>query len=324
MLKLRLTCVVITAATAISCASHQGPAYHQPTAFERQIRNAADAGDGDYRIRALRQRVVSEPDNLEIRLELVAAYRSSGQSDLAVEHCRVAASRFPESAPIQLELAKSMRAAGLRKEAVEGLDAFLKVHPQDSPKFLSWVGILRDEMGQLPAGETSHRAALALAPSSDYLRNNLGYNLLMQGKHKEAAAEFQEALKIDPKSDVARNNLGLCLANTVGKEQAVQQLQAGADPATAHNNMAAYLIEQGRYVEARKELSVALGYNNHHPAALRNLELVSRMDGNPATMPARTQPVGTRWDRMKGSFRKLFVGPLHEQPAGAAGAASAN
>ena len=45
-----------------------------------------------------------------------------------------------------------------------------------------------------------------------HLRINLGYNLLLQGKNEEAAAEFRRALVLRPDSQTARNNLGLAMA----------------------------------------------------------------------------------------------------------------
>src|SRR5262249_54418053 len=152
----------------------------QQAAMQRQIRNAIDAGDGNYQVRILRARVAAEPDNAEVRLELARAYRDWGYPDLALEHCRLAAARFPESAPVQLALTLALRATAMRKEALEGLETFLKKYTQTTPEYLSWVGILRDELSQWPAGEPAHRAALEMSPKSDYLHNNLGYNLLMQ------------------------------------------------------------------------------------------------------------------------------------------------
>ena len=66
-----------------------------PTAMDRQIRNAIDAGDGDYRIRELRRRVAEEPENVAVRLELARAYGEGGYPDLELEHCRLASARFP-------------------------------------------------------------------------------------------------------------------------------------------------------------------------------------------------------------------------------------
>src|SRR5207302_1362823 len=121
----------------------------------------------------------------------------------------------------------------------------------------------------------------------DYLHNNLGYNLLMQGKNGEAVAEFREALKRNPASLVARNNLGIALARQDASREAVANWQSVSDPATAHNNLAAVWIEKRNYVAARAELEIALGYNRNLAAALKNLELVSRLDGNPAAIPVK-------------------------------------
>ena len=312
--------LVAAAGLALSCASHTQTAGTRPVTapkpmMERQIHNAIDAGDGNYQIRQLRAQVAAEPDNIDARLALAKAYRDDGYPDLALEHCRFAAARFPQSAPVQLGLARALRASGLRKEALDGLETFLKKYPQKGAEYLSWVGILRDEQGLWPAGEAAHRGALEIAPTSDYLHNNLGYNLLMQNKNDAAAEEFREALKLNSHSEVARNNLALALANTGATEQAVLYWQSSTDPATAHSNMAAYFIEKGRYQEARRELDVALGYNRQHPAALKNLELVSKLDGAPATFRA-TPASATRWSRFKTSFVRLWVGPLQDQPAG--------
>jgi Flp pilus assembly protein TadD len=158
-----------------------------------------------------------------------------------------------------------------------------------------------------------------MAPSRDSLHNNLGYNLLMQKKNAEAAAEFREALRLNPASQIARNNLGSALA-AGDTAQAVASFQANSDPATAHNNLAAVLIENGNFPEARRELQLALGYNKTHSAALKNLELVSRLDGRDATLPA--PPRETRWQRFKTGFARFFFGPPDQPKAGAAQAAS--
>jgi Flp pilus assembly protein TadD len=289
----------------------------QPAAvnvWERQIRNASDAGDGDYQLKALRERTAGEPDNVAVRLELAKAYSERGYKDVALEICRLASSRFPESAEAELALVRALREMSRRPEAIASLEGFLKTHPQNLPGFYSWDGILHDETGAWAMGEPAHRKALELAPEQDSLHNNLGYNLLQQKKFEAAAGEFREALRLNPASALARNNLGLALAN-LDTAQALASWQVAADPATAHNNLAAVWIEKGNYADARKELALALGYNKSHAAALKNLELVSRLDGNPAG-PASAIPGNAsdnRWQRWKTGFKRLFVGPLDEK-----------
>ena len=298
-----------------SCVQHTqiakvAPAPAPRSVWDRQIHNAIDAGDGDYQLRVLREKLAADPDNIPIRLELARAYFDRGYPDVALEIARLAASRFPESGEAQLALVRALRDMNHRTEAIDSLTAFLKAHPQTSPQYFSWLGILRDESGLWPLGEPAHRKALELSPSLDYLHNNLGYNLLMQKKYADAADEFREALKLNPHSPVARNNLGLALANLDETDRAVANWQSASGPATAHNNLAAVLMEKGNYANARKELEIALSYNNAYPAALKNLELVSRLDGRPATLAVK--PAESRWRRWKFAFRKLFVGPLDD------------
>lgn len=279
------------------------------TVWERQIQNATDAGDGDYELRALRQRVEGDPSSIPARLELANAYRQRGYTEVALEICRLAAARFPESSEAQLALIHTLHDVNRRAEAIRVVEAYLAAHPQAPAGYHSWLGILHDESGEWENGEPHHRQAVALASQSDALHNNLGYNLLMQKKYDEAAAEFREALRLNPGLQVARNNLGLALANRSAAD-AVGQWKTVSDEATAHNNLAAVWIEKKDYAQARKELQIALSYNRSLPAALHNLELVSRLDGKPATI--ETRPAESRWERFKTGFIHLWVGPLED------------
>jgi tetratricopeptide (TPR) repeat protein len=281
------------------------------TVWDRQVRNAIDAGEGDLQFRQLREKVAAEPDNIAARLELAKAYRERGLHEVALEISRLATARFPESGPAQLSLVRDLREVNRRAEAIAGLEEFLKAHPQTSPEYYSWLGILRDESKLWPLGEPAHRKAVELAPTTDYLHNNLGYNLLMQKKSDDAAAEFREALRLNPASELARNNLGLALANSNAAAQAVASWQSTSDSASAHNNLAVVWMEKGNYAEARKELELALSYDKTNAAALKNLELVSRRSGTPATVTLEDPPA-TRWARVKASVKHLFVGPLDE------------
>jgi Flp pilus assembly protein TadD len=323
-----LALVAAGAALSISCVHQTRVAKSNTTApqplsnWDRQVRNAIDAGDGDYQLRALREKVAAEPDNIPVRLELAKAYRERGFHEISLEISRLALARFPQSGTAELSLVRDLREVGRRNEAISGLEGFLKAHPESGAEFYSWLGILRDESGLWPLGEPAHRKAIELAPVIDYLHNNLGYNLLMQKKNEEASREFQEALKLNPGSQMARNNLGVAQAQSNATAEAVASWQSTSDPATAHNNMAAVWIEKGNFAEARRELDLALSYNRAHSAALRNLELVSRLDAKPATLQAKA--LDTRWRRFKIAVRRLFVGPLDDSRKDAPQSASAH
>lgn len=281
----------------------------------RQIENAVDAGEGDVEIRALRKRLAADPLDLDARVLLARQYSRRGLPDLALEHYRLAAAQFPDSAVAALSLAATLREMGEPGEALKAI----RQYPRKDWQLLSLEGILEDDQGQFATAEKAHRAALAMDPRRSALHNNLGYNLLLQGKPDDAAAEFRRAIEIDPHSDIARNNLGTALAAQSHSSEAIGEWQRSAGPAVAHNNLAAVLIEQGRYAEARAEIDAALELRREFPAALANLRLVAERDGQPATVPA-VPPHVNLWKRFASTFGTV-VGGRAAKPAASAGSA---
>lgn len=283
--------------------------------MKRQVTNAVDAGDGDYVVRALREKLVAEPDNLAVRLKLAERYQQAGYPELAIEHYRLASSRFPQDPAVAIRLAKSLRDFDHASEAIGVLVTFCNRNASPPPELLSLLGILRDDAGQYGEAEKTYRVALAAGQELAYLHNNLGYNLLLQGRAKEAADEFRAALILEPHSRLANDNLGLALlAEWKTDEQPKEALlrwESVSGPATAHNNLATVLIEQRRYPEARKELEIALSYQRDHPAALANLHLLTELDGKPAVVSqsaARNARAGF-WKRVG----KVFTGKNRSQ-----------
>ncbi|MEO8126846.1 MAG: tetratricopeptide repeat protein [Bryobacteraceae bacterium] len=282
------------------------------SAMKRQIANAADAGEGDTIARTLRQRMAADPSNLKIRMELARHYEESGIPELAAEHYRLASQLAPDSPEAAVGHARMLRRLDLSAQALTTLAKFQSDHHHVSPEVLNWLGILQDEAGDFAKAEASYRAALILNPKSDAVHNNLGYNLLLQNRMSQAADEFRTALAIAPQSQIARNNLGVALASQ--PREAVLHMQSVSDPATAHSNLAAVLIEQGAYKQAREELRIALGYRKDHPAALSNLLLLSQLDGQPLAVPASAS--SSHWKRFSGGMKKIFLGTdgrVHEQ-----------
>jgi Flp pilus assembly protein TadD len=279
-----------------SCATKTAginSAVKQPPSFSatptRQTVNAVDAGDEDLQIAALRRTVTSHPDDVNSRLKLAQAYAAHGFPDVALEHYRLASERFPESSEAAVLLARALRQAGENSAALTGLKSFLHAHPQQTAEPYEWLGILNDDAKNWSDAELAYSTALLYSPSDAALHNNLGYAMLMQFRYQDAAREFRTALKLQHDLVIARNNLGIALAGAPGgdkdKKEAILNWQAVSGPAAAHNNMAALLMEHGKYAEARKELETALGYDRQNTQALYNLTLVSAADGKPALLP---------------------------------------
>ncbi len=284
--------------------------------MSRQTVNAIDAGDGDYSVKVLRARVDADPRDLAARLELARNYRKAGFPEVSLEHLRLACERAPESEEAHLALAKGLRESHRPAEAALILRTFSESHSLGSSvEVWAWLGVLEDEAGDWKAGEAAHRKALGLQPRRDDLLNNLGYSLLGQKRNAEATEIFREALKVNPRSLIARNNLATALAESPGAalgENAPEAVksQSGPGAASAHNNLAVTLMEAGNYADARRELRTALTYDPHLPAAIRNLQVVSSLDGKPleSTMPHRPgfwSRISAVWKRHRAEKTKV-------------------
>jgi Flp pilus assembly protein TadD len=253
----------------------------------REVKNATRLGDGDLELAKLRQAVIDYPNDNEARLKLAAHYEALGMDELALEHYRLAGERRPGDELAAYRYAMAVRKTDPAAARLE-LRRFVSHHPVRSAATYSLLGILDDQAGDWVIGEVMHREALKLEPKSDGLRNNLGFNLMSQGKLQPAVAEFRQALRLRPGSAVARNNMANAIAAMVENEQdqsesAVriafgQWKKAGGD-AGAHNNLAAVYMRQGRYKEARKELEAAVRKQPDLAAAWRNLQQLSALDG---------------------------------------------
>ena len=293
----------------------------------RHIENARDLGEGDVELRTLRQRLAKNSRDLDARILLARLYERQNVPELALEHYRLAAAQFPDSIVTALGLAKMLREMGEPEEALVRLRDCEALHPEGVAELYSLDGVIQDEQGRLPEGETAHRKALQVQPQIAALHNNLGYNLLLQKKPQEAAGEFRRALEIDPHSDIAHNNLGVALASedsstcVTCRAEALAELGRGAqDKAVAHSNLGAVLMEQGHLEEARAEIDTALQLRRNLPAAMENLRIASEKDGQPATIH-ETRRVNLKsrfasgWGRFMHGSRARTPQAAREDPA---------
>jgi tetratricopeptide (TPR) repeat protein len=322
---MRTLLLVLATLTVVGCGRHQNAARMQrpalPPMMRQQVVNAVSVGEGNVRVRRLRERLATEPRNVAVRLELAAEYGAMGYPELELEHCRIAVERFPESAAAVERLAKSLRQAGSPQEAAAMMAKLVEQQEQPSLETLAWAGILLDEASRLRDGEAMHRRAIAADARRDYLHNNLGYNLLLQERYPEAADAFRRALELNSGSATARNNLGRTLVQmnpNAPSPDAVAQFQRAADLAIAHNNIATELYEKGDVAGARKELEIALEYRRDVPQILENLRMVAEDDGQPIAMPQARSSV---WRKLGHGIKVAFGAPDVRQKTGTADAA---
>ena len=280
------------------------------TVMQKQVNNAIVAGVGDLEAQNLRKKMTAHPEDPQVRVQLAEHYESKGFVEVAVEIYRLAGERFPDYELVQIRLAQILRKNGRSGEAAECLREFLERSKSQNADLYSWLGIVLDDIGSLEDAEKAYRYAIYLEPKKDAHYNNLGYNLYLQGKNPEAEVEIRRALQLNSSSPIARNNLAIVTQN---REEALAQFKAGSDLATAYNNRAATLIEQGDLEEARAELEKAIGHRKDLPQVWSNLRLVGELDGKGVnlTLPAyrESKPV---LKRLASQLKRAFLGEPKE------------
>jgi Tfp pilus assembly protein PilF len=260
--------------------------------FRTQARGAFNPLTDDRQIGLLQARLRFDPQDLQARLELAAAYERYKLHDQALDQYTRAlnlsvpvsgwqASETDSKAAARAEAAaagigRTARQAAQGAAASPVLAAFLKTWPQAAAVW-NELGLLQEQAGDRAAAEQSFRRAVLIFPKSSRFRSNLGYNLLEQGHLASAEAELRRAVALDPNSATARNNLGMTLARHGDFDGARRQFLAVADAATAHNNLAVVLIEMEQYEQGREELIKALAVRNYFAPAMENFKLVQQL-----------------------------------------------
>ncbi len=113
-------------------------------------------------------------------------------------------------------------------------------------------------------------------------RNNVGAELLRQGKQAEAVAEFRQAVTLDPGYAPAWRNLGFALDKQGQVDEAVaayQKAVALEPELNTHNNLGVLYDKQGRSEQAIQEFEKALKLDPANATVLKNLETARRNQG---------------------------------------------
>jgi Flp pilus assembly protein TadD len=272
--------------------------------LQKQAEGAYDPRSGGQ-VQSLESRLKINPQDAALHVDLGRAYANYAIDDLALEQFTRALNLDPNSLDALQGLTKLARKHPEQLAALAPVArAFAEHHPNDAAA-LSTAGSVLDDSGDLAAAEHLYRLALDLEPRAAWLHNNLGFNLLLQGRLPEAVVELRHALKLDPTSVTTRNNLGVALARQGDPTAALRTFQeSGSDRAVAHNNLAVALMEQDRLEESRAELMEALKARNLFEPALENFKLLLEKDQDrqdwlaARPFPSTSLPLPREWMRL--------------------------
>jgi protein O-GlcNAc transferase len=150
--------------------------------------------------------------------------------------------------------------------------------PTHAPSF-HLLGIVSHQLGHKDAADFLARA-VALAPGSAEMRNDLGVVLAARGHLAEAAASFARAIEINPRYIEARTNLGMALAREGRSAEANAAFEAALaiDPnaAIAHFHFANVLRAQGRLDDAAAHYRRAVAIDQNFAVAHYNLAVTAK------------------------------------------------
>lgn len=132
--------------------------------------------------------------------------------------------------------ARQELASGHLQEARKAAASAVQGHPEDARGW-ELLGIVATRLSDYAAGHAALLRALALAPHSSAVRDDLGNNDLLAGQPRLAETEFRRCLQENPRDATANYNLGLLLLLRGAADQAIPYLQR-VQPATQESQLA--------------------------------------------------------------------------------------
>ncbi len=171
-------------------------------------------------------------------------------------------------------LGRSLRGEGRLDEAVETFQGALARAPGSAELHNDLAVVLR-ELGRLEEAEAHFRRAAGLAPGFAPYHANLGQTLMLRGRAAEAAESFGRATRLAPGHGAFFRVLGGALEalDRLGEAEAAYREAVRLAPglAEAHHALGAILVRTGRIREALAPLERAAALEPANPIHWENL-----------------------------------------------------
>lgn len=173
-------------------------------------------------VRDLTPKIAREPDNVELRVRLLAAHVDHDEWKLALEEI----GRIEKLAPGKRDLGyfkgRSLAVAGRWNEAVEPLTAFLDQHPAHEPS-LAWRARSRNQTGDVEGANADFAKACATTKEpgliAEYARS-----LVAQDKAAQAVDVLQAGLKRMPEDPALLECLVDCASKATDHSTALEAI----------------------------------------------------------------------------------------------------
>jgi type IV pilus assembly protein PilF len=202
-----------------------------------------------------------------LALALAGCVTGDGRKPLKQESADVTASKY------NIQLGTAYLQQGKYALAKEKLERAVKQNPKD-PDVHTSLGLLYDRTGEVKLADRHFREALRLAPEKPEVINNYAIYLCKNGRVEEGVERFAAvaANKYYRTPEVALTNAGVCLREAKRTDEAQKSftaaIKARPNYSEATVQLAALLLEESKYVEARKVLDTYINAFKPNPDVL--------------------------------------------------------
>jgi Flp pilus assembly protein TadD len=232
----------------------------------------------------LEQAVKGEPNDLDLRMDLGAAYLSLARKDEAAAVYAEVLRRRPHQTGALKLAADLARERGDLKTAATYYTRLRVLAPQD-PRPVFLLAAAYAQAGDLDRAERFYEEGGQLPGMLGEAFSNLGSIALRRGAPRQALWYLTRAVKKRPQRVVARYNLALALHELGRDPEALDELRAAAtlDPGDARVRFFAGVVAVtlGKVDEATESFKAAVDLDPGNDDARQNLAILERTASNP-------------------------------------------
>jgi Flp pilus assembly protein TadD len=221
------------------------------------------------------------PDDIEVKLDLGAAYQRLGANDKAITTYEDVVSKQPRHAQALKLLGDCYRRAKEPEKAIASYQKVMRLSPGD-PRPFFLLGAAYQEAGQDGKAENILQEAQQFKRYVGEAWINLGSLAYRRGDLAKATWYLSRAVTKSPTRPKAHYNYALVLSAKKERDRALDELKIAGDldPGDAEIRYLAgvILLRLGRLEEARAMFEEALKRKPDHPDAKHNLALLEDLE----------------------------------------------
>ncbi len=210
-----------------------------------------EVGQTDEELAEYRRAAELAPAGRSVRAQFVNALSRAGYWKEAADECRRALEADPKNPFPPLVLAGNLMTGQRNEDAILMFRRAIKIDPGAQSANFS-VGLLVSQKGRHEEAAEAFRAETQMDPKYVAAHQMLANKLAAAGRPTEAITEFEAAIALEPAARLYLELGNLLRAQGRPEEAAANfRLAAASQPYQAWDALAAALLDQGRFAEAR-------------------------------------------------------------------------